>query len=115
MMADHAPPPPAHAPAQLAVFIVACEESGDRLGAALMRSLSERLSGPVRFAGVGGHDMAATGLQSLFPIDQLSIMGFSEIPRRLPLILRRIRQVTSAIVADRSDILVIIDSPSFTH
>lgn len=114
-MADQALPPPALAAAPLAVFIVACEESGDRLGAALMRKLSERCHGQVRFAGVGGHDMAAAGLESLFPIDQLSIMGFSEIPRRLPLILRRIRQAASAIVAARSDILVIIDSPSFTH
>jgi lipid-A-disaccharide synthase len=108
-------PPPGHAAAPLAVFIVACEESGDRLGAALMRSLSERCPGQVRFAGVGGRDMAAAGLASLFPIDQLSIMGFSEIPRLLPLILRRIRQASAAVVAARPDILVIVDSPSFTH
>lgn len=99
----------------LAVFIIAAEESGDRLGAALMRALTLRLDGEVTFAGVGGHAMQAAGMPSLFPIEQLSIMGFAAIPRLLPLILRRIREATAAAVVARPDILVVIDSPSFTH
>jgi lipid-A-disaccharide synthase len=97
----------------LSVMLVACEESGDRLGADLMRALKER--GPVRFAGVGGRDMAAEGVQSLFPIDDLAIIGISAIPRRLPTIIRRIRETAAAVVAARPDVLVIIDSPDFTH
>jgi lipid-A-disaccharide synthase len=99
----------------LTVHLVAAEESGDRLGAALMGALAQRCEGKIRFAGVGGHEMASAGLSSLFPIDDLAIFGFLAIPQRLPMILRRIRQAASAIAAARPDALVIIDSPDFTH
>ncbi len=97
------------------VFIAAGEESGDRLGAALIRALRRRAGGNVRFAGVGGHAMAAEGVATPFPIDDLSIVGFITIPRKLPTILRRIRQTADAVIAARTDVLVIIDSPDFTH
>jgi lipid-A-disaccharide synthase len=99
----------------LAIVLVAGEESGDQLGAPLMRALKERTGGMVRFAGVGGREMAAEGLASLFPIDDLAIIGFAAIPRQLPLILRRIRDTVELVVATRPDALVIIDSPDFTH
>jgi lipid-A-disaccharide synthase len=99
----------------LTVHLVAAEESGDRLGAALMRALAQRCNGNIRFAGVGGHEMNAAGFTSLFPIDDLAIFGFLAIPRRLPMILRRIGQTATAIAAARPDALVIIDSPDFTH
>src|SRR5271157_5775648 len=85
------------------IHLVAGEESGDRLGAALMQALSQRCNGRVRFAGVGGRAMAAAGLESLFAIDDLAIMGFTAIPRRLPMILRRIRETAAATVAARPD------------
>jgi lipid-A-disaccharide synthase len=97
------------------IFIVATEESGDRLGGRLMGALRARLGNGVVFEGVGGRDMATEGLASLFPIEELSIMGLAAIARRLPLILRRIREVTSAILQSVPDVLVIIDSPDFTH
>jgi len=99
----------------LTIHLVAAEESGDRLGASLMRALAQRCGGRVRFAGVGGHEMAAAGLTSLFPIDDLAIFGFLTIPRRLPMILQRIREAATAIAAAQPDVLVIIDSPDFTH
>jgi lipid-A-disaccharide synthase len=95
------------------VFIIAAEASGDRLGAPLMRALAARA--PVQFVGIGGEEMAAAGLVSLFPIDDLAIVGFATIPGKLPLILRRIREAADAVVAARPDVLVIIDSPDFTH
>ncbi len=97
------------------IFLVATEESGDRLGGPLMAALRARCSGEVTFAGVGGRDMAAQGLTSLFPIEELSIMGLAAIARKLPLILRRIREVTEAALQAKPDVLVIIDSPDFTH
>ncbi len=100
---------------RLAVFLVAAEESGDRLGAALMDALARQHSGALSFAGVGGGAMAAAGLESLFPIEELTIIGLASIPRRLAMILRRIRQTAAAIIAARPDVLVIIDSPDFTH
>jgi lipid-A-disaccharide synthase len=100
--------------ASLDVFLVASEESGDRLGADLMRALRQRTRGQVRFAGVGGRAMAAEGVTSLYSIDDLSIVGFMAIPRRAPGILRRQRQTARAVVAARPHVLVIIDSPGFT-
>jgi lipid-A-disaccharide synthase len=99
----------------LTIHLVAAEESGDRLGAALMRALEQRCAGRIRFGGVGGRDMAAAGLTSLFPIDELAIFGFLTIPRRLPMILRRIREAATAVASAQPDALVIIDSPDFTH
>jgi lipid-A-disaccharide synthase len=97
-----------------AIFIVAAEESGDALGAALARAL--KIADPaVRLSGVGGSAMAAAGITSPLAIDELSIIGVTAIPRRLPVILRRIRQTAQAIVSARPDALVIIDSPDFTH
>jgi lipid-A-disaccharide synthase len=96
------------------IFIVAAEESGDALGAALARAL-KTADPAVRLSGVGGSAMAGAGITSLFAIDELAIIGVTAIPRRLPVILRRIRQTAQAIVAARPDALVIIDSPDFTH
>ncbi len=99
----------------LSIHIVAAEESGDALGAALARALVARAGGPLKLAGVGGRAMAAAGIFSPFPIDDLAIIGVTAIPRRLPLILRRISETADAVIAAGPDALVIIDSPDFTH
>ena len=97
------------------IFLVATEESGDRLGASLMQALRQRLGGAVDFAGVGGRAMARQGLVSLFPIEDLSIIGLSGVVRRLPTILRHIKDTADAALQASPHILVIIDSPDFTH
>jgi lipid-A-disaccharide synthase len=97
------------------IFLIATEESGDRLGANLMKVLRQRLGGAVRFEGVGGQQMAREGLASLFPIEELSIMGLAAVVKQLPKILRLIRETAEAVTAASPDILVIIDSPDFTH
>jgi len=97
------------------IFLIATEESGDRLGAGLMKVLRQRLGGAVRFEGVGGQSMAREGLASLFPIEELSIMGLAAVVKQLPMILRRVRQTADAVTQASPDILVIIDSPDFTH
>jgi lipid-A-disaccharide synthase len=97
------------------VFLVAGEESGDRLGAALIAALKEATSKRVHISGIGGAHMAAQGVESQFPLGDLAIMGFSAIPARLPLILRRIREAADAVIAAKPDVMVIIDSPEFTH
>ena len=102
-------------PRPLSIYIVAAEESGDVLGATLARALAAQDGGAVKLFGVGGRAMAATGIASPFPIEELSIIGLNAIPRRLPMILRRIRETADAIVAAHPDALVIIDSPDFTH
>jgi lipid-A-disaccharide synthase len=97
------------------IFLIATEESGDRLGASLMKVLRQRLGGAVRFEGVGGQSMAREGLVSRFPIEELSIMGLAAVVKQLPKILRRIRETVTAVTEASPDILVIIDSPDFTH
>ena len=97
------------------IVLVATEESGDRLGASLMKVLRQRLGDAVEFSGVGGRGMAREGLVSLFPIEELSIVGFSAVIRQLPKILRLIAQAVNAIIATAPDVLVIIDSPDFTQ
>jgi lipid-A-disaccharide synthase len=99
----------------LSIYLVAAEESGDALGAALVRALRSDTGGALVLAGVGGRAMAAEGVVSPFPTDDLAIVGVSAIPARLRLILRRIRETADAVIAARPDALVVIDSPDFTH
>jgi len=101
--------------AQRKIFLIATEESGDRLGAALMKVLRQRLGDGVRFEGVGGRGMAREGLVSLFPIEELSIVGFAAVVQQLPKILRLIGRTADAVTDAAPDALVIIDSPDFTH
>lgn len=96
-------------------MLIATEESGDRLGASLMAALRRRLGTSARFKGVGGRAMAEQGLVTQFPIEALSIVGLAAIVRRLPMILRLIRKTADAVLAAQPDMLVIIDSPDFTH
>ena len=97
------------------IFLIATEESGDRLGANLMKVLRQRLGGAVQFDGIGGRAMTREGLTSRFPIEELSIIGLAAVVRQLPAILRRIRETADAVVEAAPDILVIIDSPDFNH
>ena len=99
---------------RLDVFLLAGEASGDRLGAALIRALRHRLGARLRFAGVGGPEMAEEGITSLFPIHELAIIGFGAIPRRLPVIYRLMRRTVGAVLAQRPQVLVVIDSPAFS-
>jgi lipid-A-disaccharide synthase len=99
----------------LRVALVAGEHSGDQLGFKLMRALKEARAGDVSFSGVGGEAMEAEGLNSLFPMSDIAVMGILPVLARLPTLLARIRETAQAIIAGRPDALVIIDSPDFTH
>lgn len=96
------------------IFLVAGEESGDRLGGSLIAALKQRVPG-ARFSGIGGAHMADEGVISPFPLGDLAIIGVSAILGSLPKILARIREAADAVVAAKPDLLVIIDSPEFTH
>ena len=96
----------------LSFFIVAGEPSGDRLGAALMGAL-QNLHKDVQFAGVGGPLMQAAGLVSLFPMEELSVMGIIEVLPKYRALKRRIAQTAAAALATAPDALITIDSPDF--
>ena len=65
------------------------------------------------FAGIGGPKMIAEGLESLFPMDELSVMGLTEVLPRLPSLLRRASETVEAIAASGAEALITIDSPDF--
>ena len=95
------------------LFIVAGEPSGDLLGGALIAGLRELAPG-LRLDGVGGPAMAAEGLVSRFPMQELSVMGIAEILPRLPNLFRRIRETGDAAAGMAPDALITIDSPDFS-
>lgn len=95
------------------VFIIAGEASGDKLGAALMEGLQSLQSG-VQFQGVGGPLMQSKGLQSRFPMDELSVMGIAEILPKYRHLMRRINETAEAVIAANPDVLITIDSPDFS-
>ena len=98
----------------LRVFMVAGEHSGDHLGAGLIRALRERRS-DLEVEGVGGDEMIREGLEPLFPMSDIAVMGIVPVVARLPRILERIRRTAEAVLESEPDVLVIIDSPDFTH
>ncbi|MFN3869722.1 MAG: lipid-A-disaccharide synthase [Hyphomicrobiaceae bacterium] len=99
----------------LRIVVIAGEHSGDLLGGRLMRALADRHAGAITYAGVGGEHMEAEGLKSVFPLSDVAVMGPAAILKRLPTIVRRVYTAVDAALAFEPDIVVIIDSPEFTH
>ena len=98
----------------LKIYLIAGEPSGDLLGARLMRALRAKTGGNVEFFGLGGDTMEAEGLKSVFDISDLAVMGLVEVIPSIPKVLRRIRQTVSDIRKVQPDIVVTIDSWSFS-
>lgn len=96
----------------LRIAVVAGEASGDQLGASLLRAIAAKGIAVEAF-GVGGDVLVAEGLKTLFPQADIAVMGIGPVIRKLPLLLRRIRETAAAIVAAKPDILVTIDAPDF--
>jgi lipid-A-disaccharide synthase len=104
----------AERPEGLTVCLIAAEESGDRLGSALMRTLKNRADS-ARFIGIGGHEMLEEGLQPLVAINEFASIGIGSIIAHLPAIFRYIKHVATAAAAAHPDVVVIIDSPELTQ
>ncbi len=95
------------------IYLVAGEASGDVLGARLMSALRRRRP-DLGFAGVGGERMRAAGLESLFPMRDLSLMGLLEVVPNLRRLAGRMDMAEADILARQPAALVTIDAPSFT-
>lgn len=95
------------------LFLVAGEPSGDRIGADLVKRM--RIDRRVTLTGVGGAELEGEGLKSLFPMSNLSVMGVTDVLKRLPLLLWRVRQTAQAILAQSPDLVVLIDSQVFSE
>ncbi len=101
--------------ASLKVAIVVGEVSGDLLGADLIAALKRKFPGDVELIGVGGEGLEAQGLRSLFDSADLQVMGITQVLSKLPRLVLRIGETASAIIAAKPDVLIIVDSPDFTH
>ena len=95
------------------VYLLAGEPSGDAIGALLMAALRREYGAPLRFAGVGGSRMTSAGLRSLFPMSDLTVMGFAELVPALPRLAMRLIQTVLAVRADTPHMVVGIDSKGF--
>jgi lipid-A-disaccharide synthase len=96
------------------IFIVSGEASGDNLAGRLMAALKRKTGGRIRFAGVGGSQSEGQGLESLFPMSDLSVMGLAEILPHLPRLIGRLNQTTKAARDLKPDAVVTVDSPGFS-
>ncbi|MEX0860999.1 MAG: lipid-A-disaccharide synthase, partial [Cucumibacter sp.] len=95
------------------LFILAGEPSGDRIGAALVTALRQRTV--IELTGIGGPALGEAGLESIFPMHDLSVMGYTDVLARLPLLLWRLNQTVAAIRRTRPDIVVLIDAQEFSY
>ncbi|MHB1103158.1 MAG: lipid-A-disaccharide synthase [Devosia sp.] len=99
-------------PEHLKLFILAGEPSGDRIGADLVDRLRARTK--LELSGVGGEALIGKGLKSLFPMSELSVMGWADVLPRLPLLLWRARQTAQAIIRTKPDVAVLVDAQVFS-
>ena len=96
------------------LFVLAGEASGDLIGSRLLNALKNQANEPIEFVGIGGHSMIAAGLQPLFPMHELSVMGFVEVIKHLPRLLKRLKEVKNYILETKPDAIVTIDLPDFS-
>ncbi len=96
------------------IYLVTGEPSGDLLGARLMRAMKKKYQDKVSFIGVGGESMIREGLNSLFNIKDLAVMGLAEVIPSIPLVLKRLNQTVQDIIDKKPDIVMTIDSFSFS-
>lgn len=102
-----------HARAPL-IYVVACEPSGDQIGALLMKALKTQTEGNLEFAGIGGPQMCAAGLNTLFDPKDLALLGIFEVLPKARLVFERVATTIADIEAKQPDILITIDSWGFT-
>ena len=95
------------------IFIIAGEDSGDKLGSAIMDSLIAATDDSLNFVGIGGNGMTSRGLRSLFPMSELSVMGLIEIASQYTKLKKRINETVFSILHEKPDILLTIDAPEF--
>ncbi len=108
----HVEPPPATETDRPVVALIAGEASGDALGGPLIAAL-RRHHPRARFVGVGGPCMHEAGFEAWHDIQELSVMGFLEVLKHLPRLLRLRHSLVSRLDAMQPDLVIGIDAPDF--
>ena len=96
------------------IYIIAGEVSGDIIGAKLIREIKRLQKNKFSFAGVGGEQMTNEGVQSLFPISEMAVMGIFELVPHVPNLIRRINETVQDIIVKKPVAVISIDSKAFT-
>mgnify|MGYP003583282852 FL=1 len=109
-MNDATSPTPSQRPFRIA--LCAGEASGDLLGAGLIDELRKRFP-DAQFAGIGGDQMRAAGLDAWHDASELAVMGLSEVLRHLPRLLRLRRAFRQRLLQWQPDVFIGIDAPDF--
>ena len=96
----------------LRLFVSAGEASGDRHAAALIRALKPRV-GDLEIRGLGGAALEGEGARLIAHTDELSMLGFAEVVRRLPFLVRTMKRAMKEIVAWQPHLVLPVDYPGF--
>lgn len=96
------------------IYVMAGEVSGDIIGARLIREIKRLRRHKFSFAGVGGEQMTKEGVQSLFPISEMAVMGIFELVPHVPNLIRRIHETVQDIITKKPVAVISIDSKAFT-
>lgn len=97
---------------KLRIGIVAGESSGDYLGAKLIKNI-KAINPAAEFIGIAGPQMRQLGAESLYPMEKLSVMGFSEVLGRLFELLRIRKNLYQTLLTKNIDCFIGIDAPDF--
>ncbi len=96
------------------IYIIAGEASGDNLGAALIDNLDALYVDQYNFVGIAGPQMRDRGVFSLFPMEELSVMGIFAVLAKLRHFIKRIDQTAKHVAQIHPPIVITIDSPAFS-
>ncbi|CEG43495.1 lpxB [Plasmopara halstedii] len=102
--------------APIKLYVIAGEASGDAIGAKVIRALQHHEPTQIfNFRGIGGPQMCEAGkFKSLFPMQELSIMGLLELIPHIRRFQLRIRETLRDIDAYQPKLILTIDSKGFT-
>lgn len=98
----------------LKIAMVAGEASGDMLASSLISALKEEYHGQIEFVGIGGSMMKSEGFKSWHNMEILSVMGYIEVIKSLPKLLKLRYQILKELLVYKPDIFIGVDAPDFT-
>lgn len=94
------------------ILIIAGENSGDKYGAELICEF-KKTHPQIDFFGIGGSQMQDQGVQLLFSVQDLALVGITEVLLHIPRIKKIFKSITNAVKQRKPLAAVLIDSPDF--